>query len=327
MNIIRPYEKVKYNNNLLRPKMMSWDITRKCNMKCMHCFNNSGDSKFHDFDNELSMEEMLNVANQIVELKPEQCCLCGGETLLNKYVFDIIRILSNGNILVNIVSNGLLLTESVAKKLKTSGINNVQISVDGLGYQHDKFRNMDGAFKKAIKALTNLKKCNINSMVSFCPNTLNYKYFENYVSYMNDIGCTNIRMMPLLPLGRGKLNFSKLLLTSNQTFEFVQKLTYLRAKYPNITFEWGDPIEHLVLVLTNKNKCPNTMGILSNGDLSVTPYIPIIVGNVREKTLMEYWHGGYNKIWRNPDILNIIKKVKTVNDLESLSSFSYNFNL
>ena len=44
MNIIRPYEKVKYNNNLLRPKMMSWDITRKCNMKCMHCFNNCGDS-------------------------------------------------------------------------------------------------------------------------------------------------------------------------------------------------------------------------------------------------------------------------------------------
>lgn len=327
MNIIKPYEKVIYNNNLLRPKMMSWDITKKCNMKCMHCFNNSGDSKFHDFDNELSKEETLNVANQIVELKPEQCCLCGGETLLNEHVFDIIRILSNGNIIVNIVSNGLLLSESVAEKLKASGINNVQISVDGLGYQHDKFRNMDGAFKKAIQALKNLKKYNIKSMVSFCPNALNYKHFDNYVSYMNDIGCTNIRMMPLLPLGRGKLNYSHLLLTSNQTFEFVQNLIHLRIKYPNITFEWGDPIEHLFLVLTNKSKIPNTMGILSNGDLSITPYIPIIVGNVREKTLMEYWESGYNKIWRNSHILNIIKAVKTVNDLEKISSSTYKFNL
>lgn len=314
------YRNVKYDLNLTRPYMVSWDVTNKCNMRCQHCFNNSGDSSFHNFIDELSEEEMIRTAYQISNLKPVQCCLCGGEPLLNESIYKIISILSQNNIMVNMVSNGLLLTEEVAIKLKRSGISRIQISVDGLGYQHDIFRNMPGAFEKAIKALQVLIDNDIDYMISFCPNKINYKTFPLYVSYLNALNCKSIRMMPLLPLGRGRLNFDHLLLDSNETFIFIQMIHEMRKKYSNIEIEWGDPLEHLHLVLHNKRKHPFVMCIASNGDLSITPYIPIVVGNVKYKTLEEYWNGGYNKIWGNKEVLSIIKNVKTIIDLSHFKS-------
>ena len=323
MNVIRQYNRVKFDNTLLHPRSMSWDVTNRCNLRCQHCFNASGDSRCHDFSSELSSDEALALAEQIVELKPEQCCICGGEPLLHPNLFEIIDILVKGGIMVNMVSNGLLLTEDVAKKMKEVNITSVQISVDGLGYQHDIFRNMKGSFDKAINALKILIRNDIKSLTSFCPNTINYKSYPEYVSYISSIGCKTIRSMPLLPLGRGMENFSYLYLDSKKTFEFVELVNHMREKYPDMELEWGDPLEHLYLVLLRKRKYPIVMGIKSNGDLTVTPYLPIKVGNIKTKTLKEYWMNGYNEIWDNKEILNRIREIKTVVDFSNAEDLQY----
>lgn len=63
--------------DLVAPIMVAFDITNKCNLKCVHCFNHSGENIF---DDELSNEEKLDVVSQILELNPYIVCLCGGET-------------------------------------------------------------------------------------------------------------------------------------------------------------------------------------------------------------------------------------------------------
>lgn len=267
MDLMKNYNKVKYNNSMQRPHMVSWDITNKCNMRCRHCYNSSGDTSKHNFSNELSREKVLDIAHQIADMHPTQCCLCGGETLLNENIYDIIKIISNSNVAVNIVSNGLLLNKNVAKRLKDSGVFKVQISVDGLGYQHDIFRNMQGSFKKAINALMCLMEEDIGTMVSCCPNKLNYKTFENYVKYITSLGCSTIRMMPLIPMGRGNQFCNDLLLSNMETFDFVYRLSALKEEYPMVNFEWGDPLEHLFIVLLSKRKYPIVMNISSIGDL------------------------------------------------------------
>lgn len=324
---MKKYHYVKHLNSLRSPMSVAWDITNRCNLKCKHCFNQSGDDTVHNFAAELTQEELLNVAQQIVRLEPEQCCICGGEPLLNKNVFEIIKILSDGGILVNMVSNGLLLTAEVALKLKTAGIRNVQISVDGLGCQHDVFRNMEGSFDKAIQAIENLKSCKIEHAVSFCPNQLNFRTFHTYVEYMVQLGCKTIRMMPLLPLGRGMKNFEQLLLNSKETFWFVQQVFQAEKKYPNVRLEWGDPLEHLFLVLLSKRKYPVVLGIMSDGNVNVSPYLPIVVGNIREKSLQQYWETGYNNIWGNKEIMALIKTVKSVYDLLKFENESYYFKI
>ena len=293
-------------------------------MNCKHCLNRSGDQLYHDFACELDDSMQIDLAKQIADLAPDQCCLCGGETLLNKNIFEIINIISSAGVMVNMVTNGLLITDSVAKKLKNCGISHVQVSIDGLGYQHDLFRNKKGAFSKSIKALKILKDNQMDIMVSCCPNKMNVGSIEAYVEYMYKVvGVTCIRMMPLLPIGRAQTECSHLFLSSAESFEFVQKLIKLRDKYPDLTLEWGDPLEHLYLVLFNRRKYPIIMSIGSTGDLTVTPYIPIILGNIKEKKLKTIWENGYNKIWSNKQVVDIIKQVITIYDLSQFNETFY----
>ena len=323
VNIMRQYHRVKYCNTRTGPQMISWDITNRCNLNCLHCLNRSGDSKVHDFSNELSRKKQLELAHQIVDLRSEQCCLCGGETLMNPNIFDIVKILSDGGILVNMVSNGLLLNESVIEKLKDAGIHGIQISIDGLGYQHDIFRNKTGAFEMAVNAAKLVVSHGLHSMVSFCPNKLNYRDFPMYVSYIRDLGVKQIRSMPFLPIGRGKTEGAHLLLTSNELFEFVNMLNKLKWKYKDIIIEWGDPLEHLMLILMNKRKYPVIMGISSVGDLTVTPYIPITVGNVEQNSLKDAWDAGYGCIWKNKKLIDIISNIDNIYDLGKIGSTPY----
>ena len=323
MNIMRQYHRVKHYNTRSGPIMVSWDITNKCNLKCLHCLNKSGDSTAHNFKAELSRKEMLNIAQQIVFLHPEQCCLCGGETLLNPYIYEIVKILSDGGVLVNMVTNGLLLSKNILTKLIESGIKGIQISVDGLGYQHDIFRNMNGAFDKAIEALRLIVNSRILAMVSFCPNQLNYLSYSTYVEYIRNIGCRRIRMMPFLPIGRGFSEGAHLLLSSRQMFEFVDKVNDMKNKYTDTTFEWGDPLEHLHLVLLNKRRYPIVMCISSIGELTITPYIPITVGTIHQGSLKSIWDNGYNKIWGNSQLLNIIRKVDSIYDLSNFEKIDF----
>lgn len=310
------YDRIKYNNSLLRPKMVSWEITNKCNLFCKHCLNNSGDSCHYQFEDELQDIEQIELAKQIAELRPEQFCLCGGETLLNKNIYEIINIVSSAGVMVNMVTNGTLITDSVAKKLKESGISHVQVSVDGLGCQHDIFRNTKGAFDKSIRGIRFLKENKIKVMVSCCPNKLNFASFLTYIDYLqNQMGVDCFRLMPLLPIGRAETECKDLFLNSYEYFNLVQKIIMLKKNAPNLNIEWGDPLEHLNLILLSKRKYPIVMSISSVGELTITPYIPIVLGTVRGDDLLSIWLDGYNKIWTNKDILNIIRKVKNIYDL------------
>ena len=314
MNKYELYSIVKYNMEKDEPKMFSWDITNKCNLRCKHCFNSSGDAEKYCFEDELTDDECIKLAKEIAMVKPQQLCICGGETLLRSVIFDVIKILSDAGICVNMVSNGILMTDEVAKRLKESGINDVQISIDGLGSQHDKFRNKEGAFKAAVNAVECLKRAGIRPIVSMVPNKGNYASFSTYVEYVKKLGAKTIRMMPLLPMGRGKINFDGLLMNSEETFDFVCKLCELKESNPDISIDWGDPLEHLYLVRTARRRYPLVVSISSSGKIGVTPYLPITVGDIRKHSLKEYWDAGLSTIWRNKDIMGMIRKANTILD-------------
>lgn len=111
---IRFYDKSEV---LSGPLHIAVDVTNKCNAKCLHCFNRSGNELIRD---ELSDEQLLQVFEQIAEVKPFSICFCGGEPM---YKYDILlkacRILHDAGILnIAMVSNGWLLTQEKVNELK-----------------------------------------------------------------------------------------------------------------------------------------------------------------------------------------------------------------
>lgn len=112
--------------DLKKPYLISLDITNKCNLKCLHCYNRSGNDLLRK---ELSDHDVLLFLEEVGKLKAHTFCFCGGETFLR---FDLIekgtKLLKNYGInQVNVVTNGLLMTDEKAKRLKNAGISSIQI--------------------------------------------------------------------------------------------------------------------------------------------------------------------------------------------------------
>lgn len=313
------YAHTKFLNNPVQPEGVAWDVTNNCNLRCKHCFNNSGDKNYYDLDHDLCDYKVI--LHDIIRLNPLQCCLCGGEPLLHAHIYEIISGLTSNGILTNIVSNGIAIDEKVAKKLRECKINNVQISVDGLGYQHDIFRNGNNVFDKAIDAIILLKKNNIKVLVSHCPNKYSYLDYEKFADLMYKLGVRNLRSMPLLPLGRGNTFEKEIRLNSNEQFEFISIINRVQRKYPDLKIEWGDPLQHIHMTTMKKRYYGSNFGIKSNGDITITPYVPIVVGNINKVSLSYLWEKGYLKnIWINPIIQKVSRSIISVDDLNQFSN-------
>ncbi len=310
------------NNN--GPLFFMFDITSACNYRCLHCYNNSGIKP----KDELSDEETIDVAKQIAEMHPESVCLCGGETMLRKNIFDIIGCLRGNAGMINMVSNGSLMTENNVKRLKEAGIDVIQISLDGINeIQHDTFRGYIGAYELAIKAIKTIRKEAIKVYVSFIPNRLNYESLSLFCDKMFELGVSVVRIMPLIPLGRGS-KVDALILNSEQYVEFQTETEKNKIKYAGkgMQIEWGDPIDHLYRLPNNETFGYKTIQyqIKSNGDLAISAYLPITVGNVRKHSLKEYWNAGYDRIWYEEKFKRLRDKIENLYDFESFNELYRN---
>lgn len=307
-------------NKLKGPLMISWDVTNKCNFRCMHCYNASGDCDIHSFEDELKLNEVKNIVDQIIEVNPYTLCVCGGEPTLFPHIEYIAKRLSKENIKVNMVTNGYTMTPQLAKTLKESGVGFVQISVDGsCSKTHDEFRNKKGSFARALNALRYLQEEGIRTAVAFAPNKTNLAEFNDFVDIIMALGCKTIRLMPLIPMGRGLKNFSHLELSGDEYLLFQKYINEKKEQYlsDEILIEWGDPLEHIYIAKTVRDN-PSCIEIKANGDVGVSNYLPITVGNVKNHTLMEYWNGGLNHIWSNDKVRHFTSQITDLYDFINL---------
>ena len=111
-----------------------------------------------DVPEDLSYEECCQIVDQIAEYAPLILVLSGGEPLWRRDVFDIAERAVRKNIRVALATNGTLVDEAMAHRIKDAGMQRVAISLDGADRQtHDTFRGHAGAFDAAIYGLKCLK--------------------------------------------------------------------------------------------------------------------------------------------------------------------------
>lgn len=159
-----PLVKRKFNNGFSFPDIAYIELTRKCNLKCQHCLNDSG----KQMKDEMTLDELLTLIKTLADLGLQEVRLTGGEPLLFNGIYDLIKISKENGLYVSLGTNGTLITESVAKKLRDAGLDKAVVSIDGTEEMHDRIRG-NGNYKKAIDGLMNLKKqgivVRINSVI------------------------------------------------------------------------------------------------------------------------------------------------------------------
>ncbi len=308
---------------LTGPMEISFDVTYKCPFNCLHCFNCSGDRLSR---NELSDNELIEVAKQIADIKPLGVCLCGGEPMLRgETLYKIIEILARARINVNMVSNGYLMTYEKLVRLRNAGLNGVQFSVDGSNAtSHEKIRLVKGSYDKVINAIKMSKEIGIRDVgVAFSPTAYNIEEFEDFLENMQELGVSSIRSQPIMPLGDGLANIQDLLPTESQYRQLAKSINLHNINYHidsspgSVSVQWGDPIDHLIRFSNVFPEPSYLMEIKADGFIGVSSYLGLSVGNVKKHTLREYWEAGYKRIWS----YSIVKTL--ANQLTSLSDMAY----
>src|SRR3989338_2601848 len=158
-SIDTPSVKLRYGGSKegagARRPIVVWSSTKRCNLKCVHCYANStGDL---DTD-ELTTAEAKVMIDDVGQMGVSALLFSGGEPLTRPDFFELATYATGKGIRVTISTNGTLISMDMAKKIKSLGITYVGISFDGIGPINDKFRGVDGAFEGALKGLRNLKE-------------------------------------------------------------------------------------------------------------------------------------------------------------------------
>src|SRR3990172_1381267 len=129
------------------PPVVIWNLIRRCNLACKHCYSISAD---HDFPGELTTAEVFSVMDDLKQFRVPVLILSGGEPLLRPDIFEISRRAKGMGFYVGLSSNGTLIDRANIDTIAEAGYDYVGISLDGIGATHDAFRRKAGAFDASL---------------------------------------------------------------------------------------------------------------------------------------------------------------------------------
>ena len=127
-----------------------WNLIRRCNLACKHCYTTSADI---DFPGELNTGEVFAVMDDLKAFRVPVLILSGGEPLLRPDIFDISRRAKQMGFYVGLSSNGTLITPANIDTIADIGYDYVGVSLDGMEATHDAFRRSQGSFASSLRGV------------------------------------------------------------------------------------------------------------------------------------------------------------------------------
>jgi len=183
-----------------RRPVVVWNITRACNLKCVHCYNDSGSSTARD---ELSTEEAKIVLDDLTQFGVPSVLFSGGEPLLRPDLFALLGYARERGLRTVISTNGTLITSDVAKKITRHGVSYVGISLDGIGEVNDKFRGVAGAFDRAVQGIKNCQDAGVRIGLRLTLTRRTVQDLGPLFDFLEEENIERACFYHLVPAGRG----------------------------------------------------------------------------------------------------------------------------
>lgn len=180
-----------------------WNLVRRCNLLCKHCYSISGDV---DFPGELTTDEVFSVMDDLKAFRVPVLILSGGEPLLRPDIYDISRRAKARGFYVGLSTNGTLIDDEHAGCIAEIGYDYVGISLDGIGAVHDRFRGKAGAFDESLAAVRRLRKLGVKVGLRFTMTMDNAANLEPLLDLADAEQVDKIYLSHLVYAGRGNKN-------------------------------------------------------------------------------------------------------------------------
>jgi len=180
-----------------------WNLVRRCNLTCLHCYSISGDV---DFPGELSTEEVFATLEDLKAFGVKVLILSGGEPLLRRDIFEISRRAKEMGFFLCLSTNGTLIEDWLADRIAEAGYDYVGISIDGMRASHDIVRRKEGAFDASMAALRRLRDRKVKVGVRFTMTQDNEAHLEPLLDLCEAEGFPKFYLSHLVYAGRGNKN-------------------------------------------------------------------------------------------------------------------------
>jgi len=281
--------------------IFQWHITERCNLRCLHCYQESY------VNNELRFDELINILEQIKYLLKywkgitfpfkAHITLTGGEPFVRKDFIKFLRIIASNKKLFSfaILSNGSLIDQPLAHLIGTFAPSFVQVSIDGVENTHDMIRGQ-GEFRRAVVGIKNLVKARVRTFISFTANNCNIMDFPSVVRLARKLGVSRVWSDRLILIGKGS-KLGQNILSPHETKSFFKIMNIERAKGISNWFYRTDVSMHRALQFLIAGGRPyyctagdSLVTIQPNGDLYPCRRMPIRVGNLLEAHLQELYY-------------------------------------
>jgi radical SAM protein with 4Fe4S-binding SPASM domain len=291
------------------PYLVSYAITRKCNLNCKHCYSDSTDSPGAD---ELSTTEAKALLDDLARWGIRLLILDGGEPLCRNDFFEIVSYASKKNMRTVVGTNGVLIDTETADRMKNAGVQAVQISIDGARpATRNSFRGVDEAFQKAMQGVEACRKAGLPFQLGMVIRKQSLPEISDMLRLAVESGANAAEFFDLIQVPRVRRECLNEVLSKSERKSVIELLAEAQRDCPIVIRLPGCPMYPLTLKQRNiqpkhfpahllrripyyDRGCAAGMPrgyvtVLPNGDVIPCMLLQVKLGNVRKESIIRIW--------------------------------------
>ncbi len=190
---------------LRAPVNVTWEITLKCNLHCVHCLSGAG----HEAKDELNTAECRKLIDDLTALRVFQVNIGGGEPFIREDFPDLLDYCHKKGLVTCVSTNGTVIDSDISRRLSSMDLLYLQVSLDGVDEEtNDRIRG-EGTYRKILNALDSLASHKVRFSINTVLTRTNYDQLEDLRALAGQYGA-ELRVSRFRPSGRGKSSKSDL---------------------------------------------------------------------------------------------------------------------
>ncbi len=300
------------------PYLVAVNLTKRCNLNCAHCYMNA-EQRAAVTAGEMEDGEIVSLFQEIGARAPGTILvLTGGEPLLHPHLESLVKAGVDAGLRMVLGTNGVLLTESMAARLKAAGLEGMGISLDSTNPKsHDMFRGQDGAFAKSCKAVRICKAAGMHAQIHFTVTRWNRSEIAGAVQMAKDLGAAILNFFFLVCVGRGE---GRMDLSPAEYESALREIAALQKSSQGIMVQSRCTPHFKRILIESDPENPYTRAtgydgggcpaathycrVTPKGEVTPCPYIELSGGNIRGEGFWKVWDKSrLFQSLRNPGLL------------------------
>lgn len=293
--------------NARQLRMVFWETTAACNLRCAHCRVETGEEASGD---EMSYDQACSLLSDIASFATPVIVLSGGEPLVRRDIIDISRFGSDLGLRMALATNGTLVTAEIAGDLKGAGVVQASVSIDGADAAvHDAFRRVPGSFDQALSGIRLLKEAGIAVQINTTVARHNLHQLSDVLQLAVAQRACALHLFLLVPTGCGR-EMEEGDMISPEEYEEVLAWLAESSRTASISVR-ATCAPHYQRIIRQQGQRASTAGCLAGesvcfvsrtGDVYPCGYLPLKAGNVVEEPL--------SRIWASSELLKSVRDPK-----------------